>query len=74
MKNRLKVGGVGRAGVGLLFCFALGFVPYLKEMDDFYDDSIHKIGGRKHTLRISDISWFNVIDDIVLCMIKKRQP
>ena len=57
-----------------MFCFALVFVLYLKEMDDFYDDSIHKIRGRKHTLRISDISWFNAIDDIVLYMIRKKQP
>lgn len=52
--------------------FSLGFVLYLKEMYDFYDDSIHKVRGRKHTLRISGISWFNAIDDIVLCMIKKK--
>lgn len=32
-------------GDGSLFCFALVFVLYLKEMDDFYDDSIHKIRG-----------------------------
>lgn len=53
-----------------LSCFFL----YMKEMDDFYDDSIHKIRGRKHTLRILDILRSSAIDDNVLCMIKKKQP
>lgn len=67
MKSRVKVAGG-------LFCFALFLVLYMMVMDDFCNDSVHKIRGRKHTLRISDNSWLNAIDDIVLCMIKKKQP
>lgn len=46
----------------------------MKVMDDFCNDSMHKIRGRKHTLRVPDNSWLNAIDVIVLCMIKKKQP
>lgn len=43
----------------------------MKETDDFYNDSTHKIMG---TLRILDILCSNAIDDNVLCMIKIKQP
>lgn len=42
-QDQICGGGVG--GHGSLFCVALVCVLYLKEMDEFYDDSTHKVRG-----------------------------
>lgn len=51
-----------------------GFGLSMKEKNVFNNNSLHKIRGRKHTYMISEISCFNAIDDIVLCVIKQTQP
>lgn len=71
MESRLKF-VEGRVWFIVLLYF--GFGLSMKEKNVVHDNSLHKIRGRKHTYMISETSRFSTIDDIVLCVIKQKQP